>query len=249
MSDPIRLSLAVSTEPRDSTHLDKDSSLTNCFIDKDPNGVTYVTKRPGFTVSTEAITTGLVRGIYINPYTIPDYTSSHPLVWYVGSNNTSYGNLNWFIGGYINWDNSDTYDINDAVAYDDGTGPSIYYSAIDNNTGIAPSTTTNPGNIYWSPVAFDSTRYFGTYRNSNGPTTASAASAGYAAWSAFETFKLCSDGAVTWYVYNSIQATGFPYNQPMSIMVQQYSGTCAGFIPTGIAPGPSTPSGAYVTAL
>jgi hypothetical protein len=62
-----RLPLTINTEQRNATQ-DKDSLLVNSFIDKSESGVVYVTKRPGFAVGAEGITTGLNRGIFYNPY-------------------------------------------------------------------------------------------------------------------------------------------------------------------------------------
>jgi hypothetical protein len=62
-----RVSLNTSLIPRDSS-LAKDALLQNCFVDNSTAGVAYTTKRPGFYVGTEAITTGLYRGVYYNPY-------------------------------------------------------------------------------------------------------------------------------------------------------------------------------------
>jgi hypothetical protein len=63
----LRIPLNSSLVPRDST-ISKDALLQNCFIDESTAEVSYTTKRPGFYVGTEAITTGLNRGVYYNPY-------------------------------------------------------------------------------------------------------------------------------------------------------------------------------------
>lgn len=63
----MRLSLAVSTEPRDSVNLNKDASLENCYIDKDPIGTAYVVKRPGFYPINISLTVTNNRGIFFNP--------------------------------------------------------------------------------------------------------------------------------------------------------------------------------------
>ena len=58
----MRLLLAVPTEPRSSTSLDKDSLLKNCFIDKDPSAL-YIVKRPGQTRLSVG-PTGTSRGVF-----------------------------------------------------------------------------------------------------------------------------------------------------------------------------------------
>lgn len=81
----LRLPLFVPTEPRNSNNLDKDSLLQNCYIDKDPTGIQYVVKRPGFYVGSEAITTGLNRGIYVNPNNVTGGNPGEVEVWYIDS--------------------------------------------------------------------------------------------------------------------------------------------------------------------
>jgi hypothetical protein len=150
MVERVKLPLAVSTTPRDANNTSKDALLQNLYIDKSKSGITYVVKRPGFSIETEGITTGLNRGIFINPNTEFNYTPEYPLVWYIDNA----GNLSFFIGGASMWSDAETYNLNDVVAYDDGTGPKIYYAKVDNITGTftTPSSTTTPGTLLWGDV-------------------------------------------------------------------------------------------------
>lgn len=81
MGVDLRISLALPSEPRDPS-LTKDSLLTNCFIESSKIAeIHYALKRPGFTVGTEGITTGLNRGIFFYGGT----------VWYVDENDALQG--------------------------------------------------------------------------------------------------------------------------------------------------------------
>jgi hypothetical protein len=80
MGADLRISLALPSEPRDPSFT-KDSLLTNCFIETSKIGTNYALKRPGFTVGTEGITTGLNRGIFF-------YNGT---VWYVDENTALQG--------------------------------------------------------------------------------------------------------------------------------------------------------------
>lgn len=92
-----RLSLAVSTVPRNSDNTVKDSLVQNAFIDKSKSGSEFVVKRPGFLVNLEAITTGLNRGIFLSPFNNQNYyvNNTNNIIGYAPSNyysgNTTYG--------------------------------------------------------------------------------------------------------------------------------------------------------------
>jgi hypothetical protein len=73
--EKLRLSLAVPTEPRSSEYLDKDSCVTNAFIDIDPIQNAYIVKRPG-TVLEEAVSVGTSRGIFYHNNTLYYVTST-----------------------------------------------------------------------------------------------------------------------------------------------------------------------------
>jgi hypothetical protein len=133
MTDKLRLSLAVSTEPRDENSLDKDAQLINCFIDKDPIGTTYVVKRPGFLVGSEGITTGLNRGIFLSPYDND--------VWYVDDNGDlqNYTNPNY-------WNSGTTYSVNQIAYFPNEDGEMVpWYSQQAGNTNNTPV-----GGVFWS---------------------------------------------------------------------------------------------------
>src|SRR3989304_6636805 len=72
MVESLRIPLSVPTVPR-NTYLTKDALLKNCYIDQGKQGNKFAVKRPGFYVGTEAITTGLNRGIYYDPYSGDTY--------------------------------------------------------------------------------------------------------------------------------------------------------------------------------
>ena len=96
--------------PVDSTLLqrdaivNKDSLLTNTFIDKEANQFEYLTKRPGFLLGIGGVTNGINYGIYINPNTGDFY--------YIGGNGTP------ILGTPPNYWNKDTnYSIGIIVIY------------------------------------------------------------------------------------------------------------------------------------
>lgn len=78
MSEPLRLSLAVSTVPRSSSYQDKDALVVNAFIDKSASQVHYLVKRPGYTLNNGTIVTGNFKGIFINP-------NNPSVVYYISS--------------------------------------------------------------------------------------------------------------------------------------------------------------------
>ena len=75
-----RLVLAVPVEPRDSIQ-GKDATTTNIFMDQDPMGVVYATKRAGYTLKTNTTIATVSKGIlfsnnqnklyYINDSKVP----------------------------------------------------------------------------------------------------------------------------------------------------------------------------------
>lgn len=94
-----RLPLAVPVLPRDATNLDKDSFTRNAYLDSSKSGRSFVNKRPGFYVGSEAITTGLNRGIYVNPNNPTGGTPGQTQIWYIPS--TGGGNLTSFTGTFL----------------------------------------------------------------------------------------------------------------------------------------------------
>lgn len=82
MADNVRLSLALPTEPRDST-LDKDSLTKNAFLEQSKSDVTFTRKRPGFILGTEGVTTGNNRGIFFHNNVVWVVTSGNGLTGYV----------------------------------------------------------------------------------------------------------------------------------------------------------------------
>jgi len=82
MVEPLRLSLAVPTEPRNSS-IEKDALTKNAFLEVSKSGTNFCVKRPGFFVGTEGVTTGLNRGIFYH----------NGVIWVVNSGNglTGYG--------------------------------------------------------------------------------------------------------------------------------------------------------------
>ena len=214
--------------PVDSTVLQrasaigKDSLLTNTFVDTSASKTKYVTKRPGFLLGIGGVTNGTNYGIYISPNSNKFYYisgSGQPIfVNYFG--NGIFGSL-WIAGG--------TYQINDQVVYNDGTGNKVYYSAIPNNTNTAPSSVgsnTTPGNTFWSTTPFGLHRWFGRYLSQNGPTTASKESAGLSAYGAFELNKSCATqnpGGANWRIYVGLGTINVPMPQPNTILYQGFN--------------------------
>src|SRR3989304_8493963 len=101
MVESLRIPLSVPTVPR-NTSLIKDALLKNCYIDQGKQGNKFAVKRPGFYVGTEAITTGLNRGIYYDPYT--------GFTWYLN-------NLGILTRIYYEWVSSRWYHAGDFVMY------------------------------------------------------------------------------------------------------------------------------------
>lgn len=126
MTDPLRLPLAVSTSPRSNSYQDKDALVVNAYIDKSTSQVHYLVKRPGFLLGTEAITTGLNLGIYINPY--------DGFVYYYNGTLNHYTPTNY-------WDNNTSYSSGDAVYYNG----EVWYSQIEDNQGSIPGTSEDWG--------------------------------------------------------------------------------------------------------
>ena len=60
-----RLVLAVPLEPRDSIQ-GKDATTINVFMDQDPMGVVYATKRAGYTLKTNTTIATVSKGILYN---------------------------------------------------------------------------------------------------------------------------------------------------------------------------------------
>lgn len=210
----------------------KDSLLTNTFVDTSANETKYVTKRPGFLLGVGGVTNGTNYGVYINPNTGSFY--------YISSNGTPLL-VGYFGGGLFGdlWNSAFGYFINSQVVYNDGTGNKVYYSATDNNTNNPPSSSTigiTPGNTFWSLQPFGPSRWFGRYRGSNGPTTGSQESAGFAAYSVFEPYKTCATqfpASASWAVYVGLGTIFNPSAQPNSILTHSYNdalstpiGTC-----------------------
>ena len=115
--------------PVDSTLLqrdaivNKDSLLTNTFIDKEANQFEYLTKRPGFLLGIGGVTNGINYGIYINPNTGDFY--------YIGGNGTP------ILGTPPNYWNKDTnYSIGIIVIY-----KGRLYTALTNNINSVPTNT------------------------------------------------------------------------------------------------------------
>jgi hypothetical protein len=96
MAGEVRLPLGVPTTPRNADSLDKDALLQNGYVDQSSSGTLYAVKRPGFYVGSEAITTGLNRGVYINPNNPTGGTPGQTQVWYIGSNTGVGGGLSSF---------------------------------------------------------------------------------------------------------------------------------------------------------
>lgn len=88
----LRLPLTVPTVPRNANSLEKDPLLQNAYLDGSQSGVQYVVKRPGFYVGSEAITSGLNRGIYVNPNNVSGGVQDNVEVWYI----TNIGGLDSF---------------------------------------------------------------------------------------------------------------------------------------------------------
>lgn len=61
----LRLILALPLEPRDSLQ-GKDAIAVNIFIDQDPTGAVYATKRAGYTLKTSSVTATVSKGIIYN---------------------------------------------------------------------------------------------------------------------------------------------------------------------------------------
>lgn len=61
----LRLTLAVPVEPRDSFQ-GKDATTVNIFMDQDPMGVAYATKRAGYTLKTNTTVATISKGILFN---------------------------------------------------------------------------------------------------------------------------------------------------------------------------------------
>ena len=214
--------------PVDSTVLQrasaigKDSLLTNTFVDTSVSQTKYVTKRPGFLLGIGGVTNGTNYGIYINPNTGTFY--------YIAGTGTPIA-VSYFGGGVFGnlWGSGTSYSINNQVVYNDGTGNKAYYSAINNNTNTPPSSSNvgiTPGNTFWSLQPFGPHRWFGKYVASSGPTTASQASAGLAAYTAFEPFKTCPTGAPAgggWKVYVGLGTIFNPSAQPNSILTHTFN--------------------------
>jgi hypothetical protein len=79
----VRLSLALPTLPREP-NANKDAEVKNVYIDNSQTGISYVVKRPGFYVGTEAITVGNARGIYVNPNAPNGDDEGETRLWYIG---------------------------------------------------------------------------------------------------------------------------------------------------------------------
>lgn len=77
-----RISLALPTIPREP-NTNKDAEVKNAYIDDSQTGNSYVVKRPGFYVGTEAITVGNARGIYVNPNAPNGDGEGETLLWYI----------------------------------------------------------------------------------------------------------------------------------------------------------------------
>ena len=60
-----RLVLAVPLEPRDSIQ-GKDAIAINIFMDQDPMGTVYATKRAGYTLKTNTTIATISKGIFYN---------------------------------------------------------------------------------------------------------------------------------------------------------------------------------------
>jgi len=80
---PVRIPLGLATTPRNAD-LTKDALLQNCFIDGSQMGNRYAVKRPGFYVGSEGVTTGLNRGIYVNPNNVTGGSPGEVEIWFVG---------------------------------------------------------------------------------------------------------------------------------------------------------------------
>jgi len=118
MVESLRIPLSVPTVPR-NTSLIKDALLKNCYIDQGKQGNKFAVKRPGFYVGTEAITTGLNRGIYYDPYT--------GFTWYLN-------NLGILTRIYYQWQSFLHYITGDMVEYN-----GINYIATADNFDDIPS--------------------------------------------------------------------------------------------------------------
>ena len=70
----IRLTLASPVCPRDSIQ-SKDAIAINVFIDHDPTGVVYATKRAGYTLKTSSVTATVSKGII--------YSTNQNLLYYI----------------------------------------------------------------------------------------------------------------------------------------------------------------------
>lgn len=72
-----RLPLAVPFSPRDSVQ-DKGATAINTFMDIDPMGTAYATKRAGYILKTSSITATLNKGIIFN--------TNQGLLYYINNN-------------------------------------------------------------------------------------------------------------------------------------------------------------------
>src|SRR3989304_5831549 len=156
MVESLRIPLSVPTVPR-NTSLTKDALLKNCYIDQGKQGNKFAVKRPGFYVGTEAITTGLNRGIYYDPYT--------GFTWYLN-------NLGILTRIYYEWNSFTDYNIGDIVYY-----LGISYIAERENINIIPLG--NPddwedkllimsADFSVEPVDFDDIGFLAYYRSTGG---------------------------------------------------------------------------------
>lgn len=214
----IRLPIQNDLKTRDTT-VDKDSIVSNGFIEKTESGVLYTAKRPGITL--EYTGAGTANGgfyyndkVYVWDTTTPALT---PVVL------TNYGNI---LSPWGLWSSGESYTADsDPVVYEDDSNPGtkiVYYPAAP-STGVPPSKVTSPGNILWSPVPFGPTQYYGQYVGQNGPTANSKVAAAMVAFQTFEPFQSCATKAPETYVWREFSGVGPGFFGADSILIQQWN--------------------------
>lgn len=182
----IRIPLQIDLKTRDGS-IDKDQVIHNGFVEFNPSNQRITIKRPGLVIGASG--SGTAHGTF--------YYDDKFYVWDLGTSDTSPLILNiysGFLSPYSAWNSVDSYTISSdpVVALDsDGNYKNFYPTAP--STNIAPSSTTSPGNIYWSLTAVGPTpQYYGKYLLSDGPTCLTKAAAGYTAYEAWEPYKTCA---------------------------------------------------------